>query len=169
MLHRPAQLLCILSGLYRSMPLFFHSALKQNRHILAHLLSGYTYPHVLYVLRYSVVKLPLKNDKQRSAASYIFELLRFVGSERMVVRLIAILLPPIPLVFIVNSKQVKFLPVYRNFSRIFSPEWAETPVLALDSLPVQAKTRLHSISGIASTACGRPQAFFYKFSMNGNL
>ena len=97
MLHRPAQLLCILSGLYRSMPLFFHSALKQNRHILAHLLSGYTYPHVLYVLRYSVVKLPLKNDKQRSAASYIFELLWFVGSERMVVQLISILLPPSPL------------------------------------------------------------------------
>ena len=97
MLHRPAQLLCILSGLYRSMPLFFHSVLNQNRHILAHLLSGYTYPHVLYVLRYSVVKLPLKNDKQRSAASYIFELLRFVGSGRMVVRLIAILLPPYPL------------------------------------------------------------------------
>ena len=67
---------------------------------------------------------------------------------------------PIPLVFIVNSKQAKFLPVYRNFSRIFSSEWAETPVLVLDSLPIQAKTHLHSISGIASTAYGRPQAVF---------
>ena len=99
MLHRPAQLLCILSGLYRSMPLFFHSVLNQNRHILAHLLSGYTYPHVLYALRYSVVKLPLKNDKQHSAASYIFELLRFVGSGRMVVRLIAILIPHTPCIY----------------------------------------------------------------------
>ena len=51
-------------------------------------------------------------------------------------------------------------------------EWAATPVWVLGSLPVQAKTRLHSISGtastacvmtqgvIASTACGRPQALF---------
>ena len=58
MLHRPAHLLCILSGSYRSMPLLqwniFHSETNRNRHVMAHLHSGYTYPHVLYVSQYSV-------------------------------------------------------------------------------------------------------------------
>ena len=63
MLHRPAQLLCILSDFSRSLPLFqchiqhsltFTPALIQSRHIMAHLHSGYTYPHVLYVIQYSV-------------------------------------------------------------------------------------------------------------------
>ena len=61
MLHRPAHLLCILSGFYRSMPLcqwdFFipsHPEADRGRHIMAHLHSGYTYPHVLYVSQYSV-------------------------------------------------------------------------------------------------------------------
>jgi hypothetical protein len=38
--------------------------------------------------------------------------------------------------------------------------------LVLVSLPMQAKTRLHSISGIASTACGRPQALFLQIFHN---
>lgn len=62
MLHRPAQLLCILSGSYRSTPLLFRSIPNQSRRIMAHLLSGYSYPHVLYVLRYSVVKFLCKKS-----------------------------------------------------------------------------------------------------------
>ena len=66
MLHRPAQLLRTLSGFSRSMPLpqchVRHSltltpALIRSRHIMAHLHSGCTYPHVLYVMQYSVFNL----------------------------------------------------------------------------------------------------------------
>ena len=42
---------------------------------------------------------------------------------------------------IVNSKQVKNLPIYQNFFKEFLPDWAATPVWVLGSLPVQAKTR----------------------------
>ncbi len=41
----------------------------------------------------------------------------------------------------------------KTFSEFFSSVWAVTPVWVLGSLPVQAKTLLYSISGIASTAC----------------
>ncbi len=94
-----------------------------------------------------------------------FELLLFVGSERIVVRLVTILLPPSPFI-IVKGKCAKFLPIYQNFFRIFPSVWAVTPILVLVSLPMQAKTRLHSISGIASTACGRPQALFLQIFHN---
>ena len=69
------------------------------------------------------------------------------------------------------NRQKTFL-FTKTFSEFFSSVWAVTPVWVLGSLPVQAKPRLHSISGIASTArvmtqggiastaCGRPQALF---------
>lgn len=61
--HRPAHLLCILPNISRSMPLLqctvwhffvFAPAMIRSRHIMAYPHSGYTYPHVLYVIQYSV-------------------------------------------------------------------------------------------------------------------
>ena len=90
MLHRPAHLLCILSGSYRSMPLlqcpvlhFLTSIPKPfwDRHIVAHPHRGYTYPHVLYAMRYSVVKIRSPYGETRPKARLQFQLMRPIFAE----------------------------------------------------------------------------------------
>ena len=72
MLHRPAQLLCILSGSYRSMPLFFtlfqiRASTSRRTYLVA--------THILTSCMYCDIQLsncPSKNARQPSTASYIF-------------------------------------------------------------------------------------------------
>ena len=113
MLHRPAQLLCILSGFYRSMPLLFQI---KGRHIMAHLLSGYTYPHVLYAFQYSVVSLLLRSAGNRNMTTdcwNTYNLHSMVCGGHAVP---SFRLAPF---IIVTGKYAKNLPIYQNFFNFF--------------------------------------------------
>ena len=109
---------------------------------MAHLHSGYTYPHVLYVIQYSVFNsatIPAyKHHTSEEHVPRFFYLLPlpyhtffepFLLNDRksVVVRLIAVhdkntSACHFPLPFnpsnILNGKYAKFLPIYKNFSEI---------------------------------------------------
>ena len=50
--------------------LTFHPVINQGRYVMAHLLSGSAYPHVLYAIQYSVVKVHVRIPRSDSGKGH---------------------------------------------------------------------------------------------------